>query len=480
MVVALLVPGAPAFADDAGGLPVLTLTPAALSVTKGAAVSLTLQVDGPTAPRQVSYVVVGRNDGVHGTVTTGDDGIATIGYRDRGSDSNLTSDTIAVIDGVDDQSATATVDYLDGPDYASTLALDTSGLGVTDTSCDAANSAPATDVRLARQTLICALVGNALGEPLAGKPVTFAVSVGSVGPVTATTPATTSTYQALTDRAGVAFAVVSATVPGLQQVTAAADHLASGDAVDYAPPAPEDAAAISIASSTDGISAGKARRFVATVLDGYGNPVPGVQVGFEVSGVGSLAGPAEKAATGPAGSLTAVVTTQHTDRGAGTLTATVLSLPAQCTTLSRCSASTGYTVSKPLVPASLTLEAAPGSQVGAVELVAAVVTASDGSPSPGQVVHFGVSGADTTSGIVRSNAKGVALFGYAPQRRGTDTVRALGRHQPRWPLAAKGAGWLAPSAGEGRARSRAPEKIVRNGHPNCQALRQVRPYDVPS
>jgi hypothetical protein len=104
-----------------------------------------------------------------------------------------------------------------------------------------------------------------------------------------------------------------------------------------------------------------------------------------------------------------------------------------------CSTAASYTVTRPVVPASLTLVAAPGARAGAVELVAAVVKGSDGSVEPGQLVHFEISGADSAAGTVRTNRKGVALFGYPAQRAGADLVRAWddvsgdGRRQNREP-----------------------------------------------
>jgi hypothetical protein len=436
----LLVPVAPALADPSDASAGLVLMPAALSVTKGDAVSLTVQLAAVAGPQQIAYVVVGRNDGVHGSVTTDDDGTATIGYRDHGGAGSDSSDTIAVIDAADDESATATVDYLDGPAYAGAVMLDTSGLGVADGSCGGAESAPATAVPLARDTVVCAGISNALGEPLAGKPVMFTVSDGAVGPVDGPGPTAGTTYQSTADRAGIAFATVTATKPGEQQVTTTADHLSDAGSIGYAPPSPADAAAIAISPTTASLTAGRSQRFIARVVDGYGNPVAGVAVGVALGGVGALAASAAPTpVTSAEGTTTAIVTTKRGDHGPGTLTVTILTSPAQCAAGS-CSATAAYTVTQPVVPASLAIEAAPGARAGSVELVAAVVSGSDGSPAVGQLVHFAVSGTDAASGTVRTNAKGVGLFGYPTATRGTDTIRAWddvnrdGRHERTEPV----------------------------------------------
>jgi hypothetical protein len=441
-VLVALLPLPAARADVVGTAPGLTLVPAAQSATKGAIVSLSVQRDGGPGPQQISYVVVGRNDGVHGSVDTGSAGKATISYRDGGTSAD-TTDTIAVIDAADDLSATATVDYLDGPDYADRVVVDTSGAGIDDAGCAAGRGTPATGVALARDTAVCALVTNDLGEPLAGKPVAFAVSTGAIGPAEVA-PGTGTTYLTTTDRAGVAFASVTATSPGAQQVSATVDHLTSGASVGYAAPAPDDAAGIVVTPPTARLTAGVAQQFVATVHDGFGNPVAGVEVGFGMTGPGSLAATTSlPIATGADGTVAATVTTRRGHTGTGTVVASILTAPSRCGLPSAgstgpvgaCSATASFTVSRPVAPASLTLEAAPGATVGLVELIGAVVMRSDGSPAVGQTVHFGVSGSDVGSGAVRTNSKGVALFGYRADRAGVDTVRAFddtdrdGRHQ---------------------------------------------------
>lgn len=420
----------PSHADEADGATAagdLTVTPAALSVTKGGEVTLTVQVGGAGGAQQLSYVVVGRNDGVHGNVTTGADGTATIGYRDRGGTGSPTSDTVAVIDAGDDESATGTVDFLDGPAYAQQVSVDASGLAVDDDACSTDGATPVTAVPLARLTVVCAAVTNALGEPLAGKPVVFTVSDGSVGPaepVGQPEAAAESSYPATTDRAGVAFAAVTATTPGQQQVTATADRLSGHAAIGYAPPEPADAAALTVSPASASIVAGRSRRFVVRVVDGFGNPVGGVAVDLAVSDTGALAaGTESQPVTAADGTATVTVTTRRRQHGAGRLTATIASPAAQCPAGS-CTAAASYTVSAPVVPTSLTVEAAPGARAGAIELVAAVVTGAGGVPAPGQPVHFAVAGTDAASGIVRTNAKGVALFGYPVSRKGRDTIRA--------------------------------------------------------
>jgi hypothetical protein len=403
----------------------LVPVPAAQSATKGSVVSLAVQVAGASGGQEISYVVVGRNDGVHGSVTTGDDGSATLSYRDHGTAISATSDTIALIGAAQDEFATATVDFLDGPDYADTVALDASGLGVDDESCGQ-NAASPVQIPIAGVTAVCAEVTNALGEPLAGRAVTFAVSFGSVGPASGgVTPGAVPTYQAITDRSGIAFAAVTATTPGVQQILAGADHMSGTATVDYAAPVPSDSAKISVVPSSATIGAGRHLRLAMKVVDAYGNPVAGVPVSFQLSGPGKLSTvAAETPITGTSGLTRIAVATSASDRGPGSLTATIATSPALCVMSGSCSATASYVVTKPIVPASLTLAAAPGARLGTVELVAAIVKGSDGSAEPGQLVHFVVSGVDAAAGAVRTNRKGVALFGYPAQRAGADLVQA--------------------------------------------------------
>ncbi|HVW81168.1 MAG TPA: hypothetical protein VHB69_09550 [Mycobacteriales bacterium] len=419
-----LVATAPAVRAASVTTPGLSVTPQASSVMKGGAVSLTVSAGGGSAGQQVSYVVVGRNEGVHGSVTTGADGSATISYRDHGGAGSSTTDTIALIDAATDESATATVDYLDGPDLARTVALDPSGQGVDDASCGEADTSPS-QVPLAAVTVVCAAVTNSLGEPLAGKAVTFSASDGSVGPVDGPDATAATTYQALTDRAGVAFAAVTSTTPGAHQVVATADQLSSQASIGYAPPGPADAATVSLRPASTSIVAGHRRQIIATVRDRYANPVAGVAVDVHVSGPGSLLLPSGGRATTRAdGTLAAIVGTVGGRTGRGAVTVTITASPALCATGGSCSATAPYDVTKPVVPATLTLVAAPGAQVGAVELVAGIAKGKDGTPAPGQLVRYRISGADPGTGTAKTNAKGVALFGYSAAHAGSDLVRA--------------------------------------------------------
>jgi hypothetical protein len=421
---AALLAVAPSARADVAATTGLSVTPQAQTVMKGGTVSLTVTVASGSAGQQVSYVVVGRNDGVHGIATTADDGSATISYRDHGGGASSVTDTIAVIDAAANESTTATVDYLDGPDLARTVALDPSGTGVDDVSCGRGD-APVTKAPLGAVTVVCAAVTNSLGESLAGKVVTFAVSDGAVRPVADADPTPGKTVQVLTDRQGVAFAAVSATTPGAQQVVATADGLASQGAIGYAAPSPADAATISLRPMSPSILAGRRRQVIATVRDAYANPVAEVTVAFQLTGPGSLVLPLGGVATTRAdGSVTAVVGSERGSYGRGALTAVITASPALCATGGACAATTPYDVTKPVIPTSLTLVAAPAAQVGAFELVGALVKGEDGSPAAGQVVHYRISGADAASGVVKTNAKGVALFGYTAQRAGSDRVRA--------------------------------------------------------
>jgi hypothetical protein len=270
-------------------------------------------------------------------------------------------------------------------------------------------------------------------EVLAGKTVTFTVSSGQVAGHGALASGSTTSFAALTDSNGVAFADVTSTKSGAQTVTATVDAVPGSSTVTYATPTLASARNIAVAPTTASVTAGTAQKFTFTVTDRYGNGVPGASVLATQTGSGILTGGNTSVITGSDGTASVQLTTQATDTGTGSVTGSIAAGGNQCAqaagnpagaTAGSCTAVATYTIGAPIVPSSLVVVAAPGAKVGTEELVAATVKNSDGSAAVNQVVRFKVSGANSASGAVTTNAKGVALFGFLPKHAGATHVAA--------------------------------------------------------
>jgi hypothetical protein len=331
---------------------------------------------------------------------------------------------------------TATVQYINGPATASTVAVDTSGSGTSDSTCALAAHTPATNVALGATTVVCALVKNSAGEALAGRSVKFSVSSGQVakhGGLTASSP---TSVTVVTDALGVAFADVTSTKSGAQTVTAAVDGISGSNTVGYAAPTADKARNVAVAPSPVTVTAGQPQKFTATVTDAFGNPVGGVTVLFTQSGPGNIGGSSSASPqTGSDGTASVTLTTASTDSGSGSVVANITSSPVnQCgqaanagsppaATAGNCTATATYTVNK-IVPASLLIQVAGAHKVGSQELIAATVKNSDGTPAVNQLVRFTVGGANSASGSGVTTPKGVAFIAYTPTRAGTDHIAA--------------------------------------------------------
>jgi adhesin/invasin len=235
----------------------LTVTPELQSVTNGGTVTVTAKVTdqfgNPVAGSpNITYTVTGRNAGKNGSAAA--DG--TITYQDTNVNPGSDTDTISVIDNTHAFHATATVNFITGPATPSTVTVDTSGAGTTNTTCAIAGHNPATGVALQGTTEVCAVVKNANDEPLAGQSVTFTVSNGQVAAVGALSANSGTTYHATTDAKGVAFADVTSTTSGAQTVTATAGSVSGTGTVTYLNPTPAQAKSITVDPETVTITPG--------------------------------------------------------------------------------------------------------------------------------------------------------------------------------------------------------------------------------
>lgn len=422
----------------------LAVTPVVQSVTKGGSVSVTAQVTdqfgvGFPGANVLNYTVSGRN-AKSGQVTTDATGSATIAYTDAGTNPLATQDAIGVSDITNPFNGSATVFYLTGSSTAASVVVDSSGLGITDGTCNASGHTPATNVALGATTEVCVLVknSNSPAEVLAGKSVTITVSNGQVAKHGGLTTTSTSSVTVTTDGAGIAFADVTSTKSGAQTVTATVDSATGSSTVTYQTPAAAQARNIKIAPTTTNVASGAQQKFTATVTDAFGNPVPNVSVLFTQSGPGNIGGQSSATlTTDPSGNAAVTVSTLSTDSGSGSVVGSIVlgAGGSQCgalanagappaATAGNCTATATYTVAKSIVPASLAIQVAGAHKVGSQELIAASVTNSDGSPAVNQLVRFTVSGANSASGSGVTTAKGVAFIAYTPTHAGTDHIAA--------------------------------------------------------
>jgi hypothetical protein len=415
-------------------------------------VSVTDAVGNPIPGEIVQYTVAGRNNLGQSNAregTTGADGTVTLTYTDATPASTSPTDTITPIDvstpgNVAGAADLGTVNWIPGSNAASKIAVDVSGNCNTATPVatnDPAATATSTagNPRGAAGIEVCALVTNAAGLPLINQSVTFTVDKGFISTSPAFSLANGKTVTVLTDGSGVARAgYVSSETPGAQTITAA-DGTTTGTAtVTYQVPPTSAARVLTLAPATATIGAGGTQRFIANVVDQFGNPVPGVSVTFTQNGPGSLsalsaAGVTTDASGNAAGDIT--VPAGLAAGGTGSITASISSATTACTALAgnptaavagACTATATYTVGSTTTtgPTALTLSASTGTHSGGKETITATVKNSDGSAAVNAVVRVTVSGADSTMGSATSNSSGVATFTYTTHHVGTDNISA--------------------------------------------------------
>ena len=414
----------------------LSVDPALQTVTVGGVVTVkaTVRDQFGTAVggvHNITYFVTGRNNAKAGSAAA--DG--TISYTDAGLVPATLTDTIQVTDVTDGFNGTANVVYVTGSTTASSVTVDTSGLGTSDASCGAAGHTSATGVALQHVTEVCAVVKNATSptaEPLAGKTVTFTVSNGQVDAHGGLTATSGTTYQAITDANGVAFADVTSTKSGVQTVTATADSATGTGTITYVSPAPTAAYTIALAPATATVAPGASQKFTATVTDKFGNPVAGVTVGFTQSGPGSLGGASSASVvSGADGTAAVTLTTQSTDTGSGSVVASINTVGTQCasaptgTPPSACTAAATYTVANAEGPAFLTLSPERNASPGTDETIHASLSNGDGSGVGGVVVRFYIRGANTANASGVTGPAGHVTIKYHAKHAGRDTVAAF-------------------------------------------------------
>jgi hypothetical protein len=404
----------------------VSVQPVLQSVVKGGTVTVKAQVIdqfGAAVATQPSltYVVTGRN---LKTGTAAADG--TISYTDAGTAGS--SDTIKVTDSVNlALTGTATVEYVTST-TASSVAVDTSGKGVSDSTCGATGNTAATGVATAATTEVCAVVKNSAGEVLAGAPVTFTVSGGQVAAHSGLSSTSTTTYAATTDASGVAFADVTSTKSGAQTVTATSGSATGSGAVTYASPTPAQAYTVALTPATATVAPGGTQTFVATVTDKNGNPVQGVTVVYSqtAGSAGSVGNGNNTAVTGPDGTVTITVSTTAAASGTGTLNASITGGNQCATTGGACSASATYTVAA-TGAAGLTLRAPASGHVGASVAITGHATNASGAPMAGQLVRFyvGIGGKAVAIGSGTTGAAGNTTVRYTPTKGGNLTFAAF-------------------------------------------------------
>jgi len=311
-----------------------TLSPPLETVTNGGTPAFVAKVvdqfGAGVSGQSISFSVSGRNAGKTGTVTTGSGGTAAISYTDTGVNPAQTSDTVTATDtttpGISGNPQTSTVDYITGSTTASTIAVDVSGNG-NGTTCPAtSNSSTTKSSALGASNNVCAIVKNSDGQVLAGKTVTITVDKGTITAVgnggTISTDGTSATED--TNSNGIVTATVTSNNSGDQKITFTADSTSASGTVTYAAPTAQEARNVSIAPTKPSIAPGSSQVFTATVIDEFGNPVPGVLVNFTKTGPGTFNGASSASATTNAqGNASVTLTTTSGDSGSGTVTADI-------------------------------------------------------------------------------------------------------------------------------------------------------------
>jgi adhesin/invasin len=417
-------------------------SPSLQTVTNGGTAAFTAKVldqfgTGMTTTQNVSYVVsAGRNAGTHGSGSTGTNGAVSFSYSDAAptSTSTTTTDTVRFTDtsaaspgsttgtGTVTDAITDTVNYISGSTQAGLIALDVSG------NCNTTSPTSTNSNTVGTATVkVCALVTNASGTKLLGKPVTFAVSIGKVDSTSPqTNPAPSVTVD--TDANGVATAYVSSAAAGTQAVTAQSDAVSATGTVSYSTSV-ANLKTVKITPATTAFAPGSSQTFTATATDAGGNPIAGAPLLFVVSGPGTIGGGSNQLVTSAAnGTASVVLASTAADSGTGSVTVSVQNASAtQCQASGgACSAVATYTVKVGAGSTTLLLYPEKNVSAGAsnAEGVEAVVLNADGSVAPNQVVRFKVTGANTATGAETTASSGAAVFAYTAANAGTDTITA--------------------------------------------------------
>ncbi len=339
----------------------LTVAPSVQSAGYGSTVTVHVsdQAGNPiSGSPNITYTVSGANQGTSGSATS--DG--TITYRDSHASASSHTDSISIVDNTDALTAHATVYYVAGGTTPSQVTVDTSGKITDGLPCGAPSHSAATGVQPGHVTTVCAVVANVNGERLAGSAINLTVSVGQIAAVGALGPSSGTSLSTTTDASGVAYADVTMTAGGVQNVTGNAGGASGGSTVTYAPPGP--------------------------------TPTP-------------------TASSTPTPTPTTILTPTPTPTPTPTATHSTSPTPNPTAT------ATGA------VPKTLTLTASHPPNLSSNVTITATATNSDGTHSAGQVVRFNVSGANNASGSGSTDAQGHVTFFYYERNGGTDDVYAF-------------------------------------------------------
>ncbi len=263
-----------------------------------------------------------------------------------------------------------------------------------------AGDAQTATVGAAVTTQLRVRVQDRLGNAMAGRAVTFAVTAGG-GTVTPTAA------QSGADGSATASWVLG-TVPGAQAVTATTAGVT--DAATFTATAnvgaPASVAATAGNNQTAIAGAAVATPLAVKVADAFGNGVPGVSVAFAIAtGGGTIAG--SPATTNASGIATAGTWTLGTAAGAKTVTATVTGLTAVT-----------FTATATAGPAAIMSLNAGNAQtvtqgLAVPTLPSVKITDANANPVSGVAVTFAVAsgGGSITGANATTNAAGIATVG---------------------------------------------------------------------
>ena len=275
------------------------------------------------------------------TALTGVDGVATLALTDASTSTTLLTDSVSLnifapTDLTTDKStATYTVTYGTGTAYGLTLSGGSTAtttwyaevpVAEAVTATAGAGAATAANPDNGSSVAITpAMTSDANGTALAGVPIVYTISDGGKLATAATGNLATVWKDTVTANSNTAVFAIG-TKPGVVTVTAKGGGLTATRSFTVIAPDANRARSITIAAPATN-TAGSAAAYTATVKDGFGNVVPGVNVVFTMSGVGSFLN----------GSNTVTGTTDST----GVAMASVLSALAGDTTVTATITDTG-------------------------------------------------------------------------------------------------------------------------------------------
>jgi Bacterial Ig-like domain (group 1) len=185
-------------------------------------------------------------------------------------------------------------------------------------------------------------------------------------------------------------------------------------------PGPGAPATVTLSPATATNKAGEQHCVTATVRDASGNPTPGIEVVFSVSGANSAGGTKTTDANGQA---TFCYTGTHAGEDAIRAFADTNESGSQDAGEPAGAATKTYVAA---APATVTLSPATATNtVGTQHCVTATVKDAFGNPAAGVTVRFSVTGSTTTSGSKTTDAGGQATFCYqGPELPGADEIKA--------------------------------------------------------